>query len=295
MIFIWFFNLDYRWQNVMINSKVITLLFAFIFCVIPFSTYASDYLKLIALDVGEGLAVLLVKNNRGLLIDTGLPEEGPSVLRKLKKYRVYKLDKLILTHLHPDHAGGALMLKKSFPKLKLYESGHRSGSPLEGASYQKLVSSFDSSFYPKTIVRQSDEVCWQAVQLQVLWPSDITDGTVNSNSLVLRINYLNRSVLIMGDAGIEVEKKLINTYLQDSEVDLLIVGHHGARDSTSMAFLQAIQPTEAVISVDRNNKNGYPDQGVVKRLKKLVAKVSLLYETGDYEFDIKGKELNLDN
>ncbi len=246
------------------------------------SLRAEDALRLVVFDVGEGQAVLLVREQMGMLIDTGLSEKSEVVLNGLKKYGVNSLSAIVLTHLHPDHAGAVFSLKKRYPKVQIYESGHRSVSRLEPDSYHRMVKAFDARGYRVEQIKQNDGWVWNRVNISVLWPSDISGGTVNRKSLVLHVRFGDKNILIMGDAGTKVEALLRKEDRLPVGVDLLVVGHHGARDATGMAFIKKVKPVEAVISVNEDNRNGYPDRGVIERVQRYSERIHITSRDGDF-------------
>ncbi|HKJ05050.1 MAG TPA: hypothetical protein VJ974_05580 [Geopsychrobacteraceae bacterium] len=120
----------------------------------------------------------------------------------------------------------------------------------------------------------------------MLWPpkKPLVGADINRNSLVLKIRHDEKSMLLMGDAGVEAE----HTLLKEGKlgvVDLLIVGHHGADDATSKDFLEIVQPKEAVISTNADNFRGYPSSDVLKRLEAAKVKVYRTALEGELAFE----------
>ena len=114
----------------------------------------------------------------------------------------------------------------------------------------------------------------------------------NDNSLVLYLNLKGVKLLLMGDAGVEVEKELLEKY-NLKNVDILKVGHHGSKTSSSKEFIEKIKPTYSIISVGRNNRYGHPNIDTLKNLEQ-----SLVYRTdlnGSIVFKIKNNLLKIEN
>ena len=116
-------------------------------------------------------------------------------------------------------------------------------------------------------------------------------GNENDNSSVIYTELNNYKFLFMGDAGVEVEKDLIEKYnLQD--IDVLKVGHHGSKTSSSKIFIDEINPKYSIISVGKNNRYGHPNDGVLENLKD-----SKIYRTdydGSIMFKIKNNKLQIE-
>ena len=116
-------------------------------------------------------------------------------------------------------------------------------------------------------------------------------GNENDNSSVIYTELNNHKFLFMGDAGIEVEEDLIEKYnLKD--IDVLKVGHHGSRTSSSKEFIDEINPRYSIISVGKNNRYGHPNKEVLNVLEN-----SKIYRTdydGSIMFKIKNNKLNVE-
>ena len=113
----------------------------------------------------------------------------------------------------------------------------------------------------------------------------------NDNSSVIYTELNNHKFLFMGDAGMKVEKDLIEKYnLQD--IDVLKVGHHGSRTSSSKEFINEISPKYSVISVGKNNRYGHPNKEVLDNLND--SKVYRIDQDGSIMFKIKNNRLNIE-
>ena len=113
----------------------------------------------------------------------------------------------------------------------------------------------------------------------------------NDNSLVLYLNLNGIKLLLMGDAGVEVEKDLLEKY-NLKNIDILKLGHHGSKTSSSKTFIDEANPTYSIISVGRNNRYGHPNLDTLKNLKQ-----SKIYRTdlnGSIVFKIKSNLLKIE-
>ena len=124
--------------------------------------------------------------------------------------------------------------------------------------------------------------------IEVLWPSEFHGNDLNRHSLVLSIHYGETGVLVMGDAGAEVEAALLDRKAL-RPADILIAGHHGSAGTSTTAFLTAVQASHAVVSVDRDNIRGYPDAATLARLRKYSGEVLRTDVDGEICFELNGR------
>jgi len=234
----------------------------------PASAMAGS-MRMVALDVGEGQAVLFAKDGHGLLVDAGPPHRAAELVRDIKDIGVNHLDCLILTHLHPDHTGGLFRILEEWPGMRIIENGHR-----PPANRMPDLSRWAGQVLEKhqnvDVVGAGDRVFWQGAQIDFIWPKKIRDHNLNRNSLVLILSHAGERVLIMGDVGTGVERVLLRqeVFERELEIKALVAGHHGSKNSSSSDFLQRISPQHAIICIDRNNIRGYPNQNTVNRLER---------------------------
>ena len=120
--------------------------------------------------------------------------------------------------------------------------------------------------------------------------NDLLYDNENDNSNVIYTQIEGFNLLLMGDAGSEVEKDILKKYSLEN-IDILKVGHHGSKSSSSKAFIQSIRPKYAIISVGRNNRYGHPNQEVLDNLA-----ASIIYRTdqdGSIEWKLKKGKLEI--
>lgn len=207
------------------------------------------------IDVGQGDSALIVtKNNKSILIDTGGKVGSNYSLMKgniipfFKSIGIRKLDYLFITHGDYDHAGYGVDLINNFNVKNRFTNKGKYNS-LE----KKLdVKSFNDSYI------KIDNVEIYSLNSKLY-------NNENSDSLVLLIIIDNYKLLFMGDASISTEKDIMNNY-DIGDVFLLKVGHHGSKTSSSEEFVNNINPVYSIISVGKNNKFGHPNKEVLDNL-----------------------------
>lgn len=209
---------------------------------VPLSNYLTS--KLFFINVGQGDSTLLIHRGKTLLIDTGGLENkdiGQDVLIPFFEWqKVRKLDYVIISHNHFDHNG-------ALPTLI-------------------------NKNYVKNVVNDKTQFPFKLGNLTIsnLNPGGYDDE--NKNSLMIYFRLLNLDILVTGDAYKENEEQIIKNY-PNLNIDILKVGHHGSKTSTSELFIKYYQPKEAVISCGFNNKHGHPEEEVLAVLRKYNVKV----------------------
>jgi len=212
------------------------------------------------IDIGQGDAIL-IRSPEGLygLIDGG--EAGSGVVQYLQAQGVQKLDLVVATHPHADHIGGLVAVLQIFPTTRVVTNGETHTT----AIYEYFLDAIAASKAEYIEVVRGNILKLGSLTLTVLNPGPIVEGDLNRNSLVLRMTYNNTTILFMGDANNDTEAEMISANLP-LKADILKVGHHGSYDSTSMAFLVAVHPIDAVYSAGKGNSYGYPGSDTLARL-----------------------------
>ena len=239
------------------------------------------------LDVGQGDSALIVCNGQTMLIDGGSVSEGQFLVSRLSRLGVSDLDYVVNTHPDEDHCGGLAAVLAKYPAEHVYSSV---------AAYTTKVFS--------NVVKYTEE---QGRQIEVPetgthWGLGSAVVTVigpvqeysdpNNGSLVLRVDYGETSFLFTGDMEQKAEGDLLESGA-DVRADVLKAGHHGSPTSSSEAFLTAVQPSVAIISVGADNDYGHPGADVLARLEALNAEIYRTDTQGEIIIVSDGKTLTI--
>ncbi|XID75513.1 DNA internalization-related competence protein ComEC/Rec2 [Alkanindiges sp. WGS2144] len=259
---------------------------AFLLIPVFYPLRAVAPLSVHVLDVGQGLSVLIQTKNHNMLLDAGgklmNSDMGEKVvIPALQAQGVKRLDKLMLSHLDLDHSGGAPAILQQFPVIQLTSS----------EVYEN---------YPTYLCEAGQSWQWDGVLFKVLSPlvQHRAFNDKNESSCVLMVetpaqkNTPAQRLLVMGDAGLYTEF-LLQQQQADLKADILILGHHGSKYSSSSAFLKVVNPQRAVVSAGYLNRYGHPAPIVLARLNELGITVDSTIDSGTLSYQL-GNDVDLE-
>lgn len=211
------------------------------------------------IDVGQGDAILITAaTGEILLIDGGRDENR--LRDRLETMGVVDLDAIALTHPHADHAAGLIEALERFPVERVYLNG----GDHDTRTFARFMDAVEAEGAAVTTVTRGDVIPLGNLILKVLHPAELS-GDLNADSMVLLLDCGDVEVLLTGDAETPSEEEMaVAGVLLD--IDVLKVGHHGSRTSSSQPFLDALLPEVAVISAGRDSPYGHPHEEAASRL-----------------------------
>jgi competence protein ComEC len=220
----------------------------------------DDLLSVHFLNVGEGDAILLVQGNYAMLIDGGPAEKGATVFTYLRNHGIERLEYMVATHPFADHVGGLpdVLQRMNVRNVLLPMVYH------DTPTYNTFLFAVENSGANVDVPFAGDSFNLGDAHITVLSPN-ITDEWDNraNYSIVLRVDFGSTSFLLPGDAMREVEAALLDSPANLS-ADVLKVARHGASSATTSGFLDAVNPSIAVISA--GEENSFLSQEVLRRL-----------------------------
>jgi competence protein ComEC len=251
------------------------------------------------LDVGQGDAILLrTPKGRWILFDAGPSwngsDAGRSVILPYVLRRGGSLEGFVLSHPHTDHVGGAAAVLTSLHPRNYWDAAFAGGSEAYNASLQAAR----SSGVQWHRVHPGDSVLVDGVRLLFLAPDSVWTTNLkdpNLASTVVSVSYGAVRFLLVGDAERAEEDWLLAKGGEGLRADVLKVGHHGSSTSSSDAFLAAVQPRLAVISVGALNKYGHPSIDVIAALKRVGADVLRTDDAGTIIVRTNGSTLEVED
>jgi len=240
---------------------------------------SSDTLELHVLDVGQGLASVLLTRNHVLVYDTGAGytdgfDSGTQILLPvLARLGIRKVDVLIISHGDNDHSGGAAGL-------------------IEGIEVDRVLSSED-----QLKIAMNSEACiagqqwvWDSVKFTILHPEDRANLNKNNGSCVLRVQLGEHSILLPGDIESRIELQLLQRSKGDLSADILVAAHHGSKTSSSRRFISALDPEYVLFSAGYLNQFRHPSEEVQQRFQEAGVKLLNTAESGMISFYLEKGE-----
>jgi len=259
-------------------------------------SYPNEEVKVVFCDVGQGDAILISEGKVQILIDggpfsysweeyeelRGLEKEMRGMVFKQKRSPVMdcldgnmpfwdrKIEAVIATHPDLDHVGGLVSVLERFEVEKFLWNGEEGGS-LAWSEVRRKVE--EENIFSRVLM-EGNLIRFGKVELKVLSPEKNSGGweDANEGSLVLlgriKDGEGEAEVLLMGDATMEVERRLVWRKILNEEVDILKAGHHGSKTSSSEELLDRVRPAVVVISAGKNNSYGHPAEEVLERIKE---------------------------
>ena len=253
----------------------------------------SGHVKVVMLNVGMGDSIYIESpTGEQVLIDSG-PDD--SVLRELPKVMPlfdHSLDAAIETHPDSDHISGFVDLLKRYHVGAFIEPGIIKDSK----TAQTLESEILNGHIPRYIAQRGEVIdLGGGAVLQILYPdhdvSHLNQNIDNDGGVVTRLVYGSTSVMFMADVSQGVESRIIAdsaSSTNELKSDILKVGHHGSKTSTSEALLDLVRPQVALISVGAHNMYHLPTQDTLDRLNAAGVEVFRTDQVGTIEYESDG-------
>ncbi len=274
-------------DNIKIKKYMYLLIIIFILLFHHYIRYFDYDTKVNFFNVGQGDSILLeLPHNKNILIDTGGNKSNSIskniIIPSFKSRGIYKLDYFVITHGDYDHMGEAINLVNNFKVEKvIFNCG----------PYNDLEKELIKVLDKKKIKYYSciKELNIDDNKLYFLQTKEYDNENDNSNVIYTEINRYK--FMFMGDAGVTTEKEILDKY-NLPDMDVLKVGHHGSKTSSSKEFIDEINPKYSIISVGKNNRYGHPNKEVLDNLNN--SKIYRTDQDGSIMFKIKNNKLKIE-
>jgi competence protein ComEC len=230
-------------------------------------TITSQNLTVYFFDVGQGDSILLDIGTIEILIDGG--DGSTNIVPYLTPLVDGAIEVMIATHPHQDHIGGLEQVLAAFDVTQIWYNGDISTSQ----TYQRFITAINTENATIHVARKGDIITAGPLSLVVLHPTNLT-GSTNNNSIVTKCSFGSVNFLFMGDAEIDAENEILSgNDAQVLKADILKVGHHGSKTSSSPEFLNTVKPKVAIYSAGIGNSYGHPHQETISALTAVGAQI----------------------
>lgn len=255
-----------------------------------FSSQENKFLTVAFLDVGQGDAIFIeTPDHVQLLIDGGT---DATILRELPKEMPFwdkSLDAILATHPDKDHIGGLVDVLSRYQVSEIIRTKNDSNTAVSSALV--FASHAEGALIHDT---EAGEVIklGASTTLTIFSPSgDPTHWESNNSSIVAKLSYGQIDFMLTGDASLGIEEYLVATYGRALESEVLKLGHHGSRTSSSGVFLDTVKPDYAIVSSGLHNRFGHPHQEVVEAVTKRGIELLNTANSGTIVFKSDGEKV----
>jgi len=286
-----------KWHRYLLPTSASQVLLAVLLILHPLSSTRADAnLHVDFLDVGQGdSALVTMPDGTTLLVDGGgnifdaSRRIGETVVSEYLWWRgLDQIDYILVTHADADHIDGLNDVLKNFA----VRGALIARAPADDPEFAKFAETLKATNTHAEILQAGDAIHFGEVELGVLWPPAGGETSTNNDSIVLRLKFGTRAILLTGDIEKQAEKSLLESR-QDLRADVVKVPHHGSKSSSTEDFVRATAPQFAIISVGRNSMFGHPHHEVVQRWQANGATVLTTGECGTIMITTNGTDLTL--
>ncbi len=251
---------------------------------------SSNLLKVAFLDIGQGDAIYIeAPNGKQMLIDGGPDGKILQRLSEVMPFGDRSINIILATHVDSDHISGLSYVLNNYKVDDVIENGATSKTMV----YRNLEKEILKNKIPKIIANNKMRIILDKeknIYFDILFPDrDVSKMDSNDGSIVGRLVYGNESFMLTGDATIYTENMIRwNESPSSLRSQVLKLGHHGSRTSSSLLWLEEVNPDVAIISAGKNNRYGHPHKEILDRLKKLNIPYLATYKEGNIIFKTDG-------
>ena len=262
----------------------------------------EEYLTAHFIDVGQADCILLDCCGETMLIDGGNRDDGDDVLAYLQSEGIQRLNYVLCTHPHEDHAGGLAEIVGGID----VGTGLASISESENSYFTAFAEALAEKDVEMRVLTVGERLTLGSADILVLGPISDSENP-NNLSLVLRVGFEGRVFIFTGDAELDEQLEIIDRWgeSEDLDCDVLKVPHHGSNTSLEYAnsdlgptaefpFLDYVRPEYAVISVGENNEYGHPNDYVLRLIRECGAEIYRTDESGTVRISVRGGELSIE-
>lgn len=245
----------------------------------------NNNLTITYLDVGQADAILIQNQNQNMLIDAGNNEDGELLVQYFKEKNITQFNYLIGTHPHEDHIGGLDDIINAFQINKIYLPDAITTTK----TFLDVLDAIERKKLSFTVPEIDETFCLGEAIITVIYTGTDTKN-LNNASIILKLTFKNTSFLFTGDTTNTIESLILE---KDIQADVLKIGHHGSKTSTSKEFLNKVNPKYAILSVGKNNNYNHPHSTTLNKLKEKNIKTYRTDQSGSIIIQSDGEHFQI--
>ena len=271
-----------------------------VFCVVGIATWlmpffvtssaAQSYLTVTFLNIGQGDSILIeTPDGVQALIDGGPDATVLGELAASLPWFDRTLNLVLGTHPDKDHIGGLVDVLQRY-KVDTIITTENTGETLTASNYRKALTQEGANI----VMARAGQVYQLGASTTLVIFSPASDPSMlesNTASIVAQVRYGSSTIMLTGDAPSSIEQYLVSTYGDQLVSDVLKLGHHGSKNSSSDEFLSAVNPKFAVVSAGKNNTYGHPAPETVARVNSHNIPIVSTIDEGRITFASDGKTI----
>ncbi len=244
------------------------------------------------IDVGQGDCALVVCDGKSMLIDAGENGHETTVINYIRSMGIKKLDYIIASHQHSDHIGGLPEVIEEFGMSNIIMPRLTEAQTPTNQTYTAFLKAIQASDAKVIASKVGASYNLGSAKFEILGPVTNDAESLNSMSVVTKITYGEKTFLFTGDAETDEENEILDTGA-NLDCDVLKVGHHGSKTSSSKAFLDSVSPEICIIMCGADNDYGHPHKQVTKRIANYTDEVYRTDLCGNIVIKTDGKTLEV--
>ena len=245
----------------------------------------DNTLKIYYLDVGQADSILIDSNNEYMLIDGGNNNDGPLLVKYFQELGIKDIKYIVGTHPHEDHIGGIDEVINNFNINQIFIPDAITTTK----TFEDLLDSIEKKNLTFTVPTINNTYTLGETTIKIIYTGTDTSD-LNNSSIIIKLTYKKTSYLFTDDATNITEKKILN---KDIKSDVLKIGHHGSKYSSTENFIKKVNPKYAIISVGKGNKYGHPNIETINLLNKYNIKTYRTDELGTIILTSDGNNIEI--